>query len=386
MKTLKKILIIIVLPLIFAYTTDSRKTNQTTNFEFVVKGGEHFPEGAEVVITRRRLDSIRKLETLVKKGFTNGVFSYKGNVESIHAVHFTVRTVDGKPSSPVILMALEPGTTEINFSSINDYTFNGGKYNEILVNPVINDVEYQKAQKAFNDHKKKGISIKDTASFNGYYRLINLVVKARNKVLEKVYEQQTDPLTKLLLHSIGYNPGDMKTREELANQLGNNREAILTKLLLESAKKTYEVRATLDIGKIIKDFEANNLNGENIRLSEVLKKNKYVMVELWASWCAPCRAEIPHMKKAYEAFHKKGFEIVSFSLDEKRKDWEKASIEEDIPWINISDVKGYDSPVAKMFAQPAVPANWLVEAKSGKIIAKHVRGKALYNKLEELLN
>ena len=72
-------------------------------------------------------------------------------------------------------------------------------------------------------------------------------------------------------------------------------------------------------------------------------------------------------------------------MDEKRKDWEKASNEENIPWINTSDLKGYESPVAKMFSQPAVPANWLVEASTGKIIAKHVRGKALDQKLEELL-
>ncbi|WP_282134095.1 TlpA family protein disulfide reductase [Seonamhaeicola maritimus] len=385
MKKLNKILIAILLPLIFACTTD------TTSFEIVVKGGEHFPEDAEVVITRRRLDSLRKVETLVKERFTNGVLSYKGKVESIHSISFSVRSVtDGKSGSPIILMALEPGTTEITFSSTNDYTFKGGKYSEMLINPVINDAAYQKAEKAFNNHKVKDFSIKDTVAFNEYYRLVGISSRARGKVLKQVYEQQNDPLAKLLLHNSGYYTGDhieaMKTKEELASQLVDNREAVLTKLQNEAAKKTYAIRATLDVGKTIKEFAADNLEGENIQLSEVLKKNKYVLVELWASWCAPCRAEIPHMKRAYEAFHKKGFEIVSFSLDEKRKDWENASIKEDIPWINISDVMGYESPVAKMFAQPAVPANWLVDASTGKIIANHVRGKALDNKLEELLN
>lgn len=384
MKTLNKILIAIVLPLIFACTAD------TTSFEVVVKGGEHFPEGAEAVITRIRLDSIRKRDELLRGSFDNGELSYKGKVTSVHIVHFTIRTADGKPLSPVIQLALEPGKTEISFSSITDYTFKGGKYSDMLINPVINDATYQKAQAAFIDHKEKGVSYKDTIAFNEYYRLAGIAARARGEVLKQVYSQTNDPLAKLLLHNTGYHSGnwegDMKTREDLANQLGDNREAVLTKLQLEAAKKTYAIRAGLDVGKTIKEFAANNLEGDKIQLSEVLNKNKYVLVELWASWCAPCRAEIPHMKRAYEAFHEKGFEIVSFSLDDKRKAWEKASKEEQIPWVNISDVKGYDSPVAEMFAKPAVPANWLVEASTGKIIAKHLRKKALDNKLEELLN
>lgn len=383
-KNIKWFLAVFVLAMVFAFTPDK------TDFEIVITGGEHFPEGAEVHISRRRVDSLRKFETIMQESFKDGVIAYKGQVASPHMVSLNVRSADGKKMlSGIILMALEPGKTEIDFTSMTEFTFKGGKYSEMIINPVINDPAYQKANKAVNDHKKKGVSYKDEAAMKEYYRLGGVVGRARGKVLARVYEQQDDPLAKLLLHSAGYFSGnnevDMKTREELANQLGDNREAILTKLQVEAARKTYAIRATLDIGKTIKDFTASNLEGEEFQLSEVLKKNKYVLVELWASWCGPCRAEIPHMKRAYEAFHEKGFEIVSFSLDEKRKDWEKASNEENIPWINTSDLKGYESPVAKMFSQPAVPANWLVEASTGKIIAKHVRGKALDQKLEELL-
>ncbi len=383
MKKLNRILIAILLPLVFACTTD------TTSFEIVVKGGEHFPEDAEVVITRRRLDTLRKFETLVKKGFTNGTLSYKGKAESIHAVMFNVKTAEGMPASPIIQMALEPGLTEIYFTSKNEFTFKGGQYSDMLINPVINDADYQKAQSAVYKHIEQGISYKDTIVLNEYYRLAGISSRARGKVLKQVYEQQNNPLAKLLLHNSGYYTGDhieaMKTKEELASQLGENREAVLTKLLNEAAKKTYAIRATLDVGKTIKEFAGDNLEGENIQLSDVLKKNKYVLVELWASWCGPCRAEIPHMKRAYKEFNPKGFEIVSFSLDDKQSAWENASKEEELPWINISDVKGYDSPVAEMFAKPAIPANWLVDASTGKIIAKHLRKKALDNKLEELL-
>jgi peroxiredoxin len=384
MKILNRILFAIVLPLVFACTSDP------TGFEIVIKGGEHFSEGAQVHIIRRSLNNIRDNEELFKGGFENGIISYEGQVESPHIVRLDVRSADGKKMlSRIIQMALEPGKTEINFSSMNDFTFKGGKYSEMIVNPVINDPAYQKANKALIEHKKKGFTYKDEEAMKEYYRLAGIAGRASGKVLARVYSQQDDPLAKLLLHNAGYFSGnnevDMNTREELANQLGDIREAVLTRLQVESAKKTYAIRATLDVGKTMKDFTASNLEGDSFQLSEVMKKNKYVLVELWASWCAPCRAEIPHMKRAYETFHKKGFEIVSFSLDEKRKAWEKASNAENIPWINTSDLKGYESPVAKMFATPAVPANWLVEASTGKIIAIHVRGKALDHKLEELL-
>jgi peroxiredoxin len=382
-KKLIWILTAVILPLFFACAADS------TSFEIVVKGGEHFPEGAKVVINRKRLDSIRKVEYIFNDSFKDNIISYKGQVDDIHLISLGVFTADEKQLSPVIYMALEPGKTEIDFTSKSDYRFTGGKYNNLLVTSVNNDAEYQKASKASLDYHNKGFDVKDEKAFKEYYRLAGVAAKIKNEIFAQAYQQQTDPLAKLLLHRAGYyirnRDESMKARLELAKQLGDHREAVLTKLQIESAKKTYAKRASLDVGKVIKDFKAPNLEGEVIQLSEVLKKNKYVLVELWASWCKPCRAEIPHMKRAYEAFHKKGFEIVSFSIDDKRKAWEKASKEENIPWINSSDLKGSDSPVYIMFTQPAVPANWLVEASTGKIIAKHVRGKVLDHKLEELL-
>ncbi|MCG8580825.1 MAG: TlpA family protein disulfide reductase [Bacteroidales bacterium] len=379
----KWVLTTIVLSAMFACTTDP------TSYEIVIKGGEHFPEGAEAQISRRRVDSIRKFETIIEESFKDGVIVHKGQVTSPHVVRLDVRSGDGKKMySGIILMALEPGKTEIDFTSTTEFTFKGGQYSELIVNPVINDPAYQKANQAFHAHRNKGVSAKDEKAMKEYYRLAAETSKPRGKILAKVYQQQKDPLAKLLLHRVGYHSGDgqadMKTQEELISQLEDNREAIIAKKEIEMAKEAYAKRATLEIGKTMKDFKASNLQGEGFQLSEVMKKNKYVLVELWASWCGPCRAEIPHMKRAYEAFHEKGFEIMSFSLDTKRKDWEKASDEEDIPWINTSDLKGYESPIAKKFATPAVPANWLVDASTGEIIALHVRGKALDQKLEEL--
>lgn len=383
MKNLKWLLSAIVLPLLFACTADS------TSFEIVVKGGEHFPEDAKVVIYRTRLDSVKKVEFIHSEGFKNGQISCKGVVTSAHIVNLVVVTAEEKSLSGDIYMALEPGKTEVNFSSMTDFTFKGGKYSEMLINPVNNDPSYQKAKNAFWDFNNKGLPMNDEKNFKEYYRLASESAIIRSKILTQVYKQQEDPLAKLLLHNAGYYSEDWKddekTKEELANQLVDNREALVTKAKFQYQKKNLAARSKLEVGKTIKDFKVSNLEGEELQLSEVLKKNKYVLVELWASWCKPCRAEIPHMKRAYEVFHERGFEIFSFSMDHKRKAWEKASNKENIPWINTSDLKASDSPVAIMFGNPALPSNWLIEASTGKIIAKHLRGKALDHKLEELL-
>ena len=110
-----------------------------------------------------------------------------------------------------------------------------------------------------------------------------------------------------------------------------------------------------------------------------------MLIEFWASWCGPCRADVPHLKNALEQYGERGFDIFGFSLDADREDWEDASAEDGISWTNTSDLKGYDSPITAQFGVVMIPMNVLVDA-DGVIVALGARKEQLLDKLSELLD
>lgn len=117
------------------------------------------------------------------------------------------------------------------------------------------------------------------------------------------------------------------------------------------------------------DFTVKGHDGKEIRLSELLERNKLVLVDFWASWCGPCRKSMPHLKKIYPEYKKKGVEFFSVSFDDKQEAWEKGYKEEALPWIDGSNLLGWKDPVAKQYAVTGIPFKILI-GKDGVIIDK----------------
>lgn len=141
----------------------------------------------------------------------------------------------------------------------------------------------------------------------------------------------------------------------------------------------------LDIGGEAPIFTAADTAGDNVSLKSF--RGKYVLVDFWASWCVPCRHENPNVVKAFNRFKGKNFTIVGFSLDEGndgKEKWLKAIEKDGLPWVQLSDLAGWTSPIAMLYNLKAIPANFLLDP-SGKIVAKNLRGEELEQKLEEIL-
>ena len=125
-----------------------------------------------------------------------------------------------------------------------------------------------------------------------------------------------------------------------------------------------------------------NPDGKEIRLSSL--RGNYVLIDFWASWCAPCRAENPNVVKTYAKYKSKGFTILSVSLDNDKEKWKKAIKDDGLVWPNhISDLKQWDSPIPQLYGFNGIPHTVLVNPE-GKIVATGLRGPALEQKLEEV--
>lgn len=125
-----------------------------------------------------------------------------------------------------------------------------------------------------------------------------------------------------------------------------------------------------------------NPDGDTIRLSST--RGSYVLLDFWAAWCPPCRAENPNLVQAYNQYRNKGFQIYQVSLDKTREAWVKGIEDDGLGrWIHVSDLGYWNSSVVPLYKIESIPANFLLD-KDGRIIATNLRGEALQRKLEEL--
>jgi peroxiredoxin len=180
------------------------------------------------------------------------------------------------------------------------------------------------------------------------------------------------------------------TLSQLAGQLEDEElESLTNSLAPEIEKSEYVVKLKemvaekkkTAIGVEAPDFTLNDPEGKPIQLSSL--RGKVVLIDFWASWCAPCRQENPNVVKLYQQYHPKGFEILGVSLDRGKEEWVQAIKDDQLAWLHVSDLQYWQSAPARLYGVNAIPQTFLLD-KDGKIIGKGLRGEKLEQKLKEL--
>ncbi len=169
---------------------------------------------------------------------------------------------------------------------------------------------------------------------------------------------------------------------ELEEAVASFDTALNASLDMQDLNRRIDILRKVQVGQPAPDFTMNDSLGNPVALSSL--KGKYLLVDFWASWCSPCRAENPNVVKAYTQYKDKGFDILGVSFDTDRNKWIKATKDDKLTWNHVSDLAGWKNAAGKIYGINSIPANVLLD-KDQVIIARNLRGEDLQKKLAELM-
>ena len=365
---MKNILVLTIITLILA-SCGGRKES-----EFLIKGTVKGADTGMVFLQKMDAGNWANIDSAK---VTNGEFSFKGGLTGPefrklfikgmpYVYSFFIENADIK----IVVHADSTQKLEVAGSPTQDifskYQAKDDSIDE-LMKPL--DMEYDLAQKAGDTLKMKKLDSSAGVIQDCKKKVLVDFIRSNGKSIVSPY--LTIRFTYLF------------ELPELENLAGTMDTSLRTNTYYQAVQKRVEILRKVQIGQTAPDFTMNDTTGKPLTLSSL--KGRVLLVDFWASWCGPCRAENPNVVKAYQAFHKKGFDVLGVSLDKAngKEKWMKAINHDQLTWNHVSDLKFWGNEAAKLYGINSIPSNVLLD-KDQVIIGRNLRGADLMKKLTEI--
>jgi peroxiredoxin len=316
-------------------------------------------------------------------------FTFKGSAKEPEMYLLSIETVSDK-----LPFILENGDIEmtINKDSICitkiTGTYNNEELNSYKAKGMAIQKKMMKFQKDNTAKMNQAQQTKDTVVMNGlrkeyskfqeeFITQSDAYVASHPKafisalIIEGMFNQMAPDIDKIT-----------KFYNGLDKEVKDTKHGKKIKKQLDALTKPVAAVENVGVGTAAPDFSAPSPEGKTVSLKQSM--GKVTVVDFWASWCKPCRAENPNMVALYKEFHAKGLNIVGVSLDDDATKWKDAIAKDMLTWTHVSNLKNFQDPIAALYSIKSIPSTFILDA-SGKIVAKDLRGAELKAKVAELL-
>ncbi len=325
----------------------------------------------------KKTDNANQLIEVDTTTIENGKYTFTGTSALPELHYLLINSVRG--NIPVVL---ENGSIEVNAQkdSLAFAKMKGTLQNDLFADFLEESRSLARRARSMSDEMRNATAQQDTASMTSLRdEYFELQEEAKNFEVKFAKEHPEALISALIIEK------SLATKGLPENEIKELYEA-LTPTIKETVvgqriKDKLDKLENTSIGSKAPNFTAPTPTGDELALNDVL--GKVTIVDFWAAWCKPCRAENPNVVQVYNKYHDKGLNILGVSLDRRAEDWTKAIEDDGLVWSHVSNIQYFDE-IAELYNVKAIPATFILD-ENGVIIAKDLRGAALENKISELL-
>ena len=375
--TVKNILFALPIVLIAACSN----TNSSSSPGFELKGKLGNPHGDTLYLEQMATDGLKAVDTVILD--KNGEFKMNPVIKEVG--FYRLKTSD-KNFATFIFDANQKVSITGDVADLgNTYQVEGSPDSKLF---------WEVNQASSKNYKKRDSLQKTFQAFVNMAKMDSLRIDSMSNALEKPYTHLVNEHNEYLKKFIDKNPSSFASLaaiqqlqpEEFMDSYIKLDEGLFKKYPTSPYIKAFHEGVAksklLAIGTPAPEITMNTPEEKPLSLSSL--KGKIVLLDFWASWCGPCRAENPNVVKAYAKYKDKGFDVFSVSLDKDMDKWKAAIKQDNLSWKNhVCDFKFWQSPVVALYNFNSIPTNVLID-KEGKILAKNLRGEDLEKKLAEI--